>query len=106
MGPLKASTAETAAVGVSMGAVSVEGEVVGMAVGREARVASTDAAPPHAEIPARIAASAKADINRGHRYISKFYQKPAGIHPLLSLVAVRWHSRHTIKLACPYPGGS
>ena len=35
MGPLKASTAETAAVGVSMGAVSFEGEVVGMAVGSE-----------------------------------------------------------------------
>ncbi len=76
MGPLIASTTETAAVGASI-AVNVGGEVVGMAVGREARVASTDAPPPHAEISTRSAANTKAEINRGHRYISNFYQKPA-----------------------------
>ena len=85
-GPLKAA-AKTAAVGANMGAVNVEDEPVGMAVDIGTLVAGTDAAPPHAEIPARIATSAKAEINRGHRYISKFYQKPTRIHPLPPLVA-------------------
>ena len=98
MGPLKAA-AETATVGASMGAGGVGGEAVGMAVDIGTLVEGTDAAPPHAEIPARIVASAKADINRGHRYMPKFYQKRAGIHSFPSTGTVQFRPRHTIRLA-------
>ena len=105
MGPLKAA-AETAALGANVGAGTVGSEAVGMAVEIGTLVEGTDAAPPHAETPARSAASVKADINRGHRYMPTFYQKPAGAHPLPSPGTVQCRPRPTIKLACPYPGGS
>ena len=73
MGPVNAATeTATAAVGARVGAGSVVGVAVGMAAGVEILVGGTGASPPHAEIPVRNAASAKADINRGHRYIPEF----------------------------------
>jgi len=74
MEPIKAGGAGT--IAAAMGAVVGSGKVGGAAVGMAADVATlvgrTGASPPHAEIPARSAARAKADIDRGHRTIPRF----------------------------------
>ncbi len=74
MGPLKAGGAGTmaAALGAVVGSGNVGGAAVGMAADVGMLVGGIGASPPHAEIPARSAARAKAEIDRGHRTISKF----------------------------------
>ena len=74
MGPLKAGGAGTmaATLGTVVGSGNVEGAAVGTAADVGMLVGGTGASPPHAEIPARSAARAKADIDRGHRTIPRF----------------------------------
>ena len=72
--PVKADAAGTmaAALGAVVGSGNVGGAAVGMAADVGVLVGRTGAEPAHAEIPARSAARAKADIDRGHRTIPRF----------------------------------
>ena len=72
MGPLKVAATETVAVGVSMGVGNGVDVAVGMTVGVGIGLGGTGASAPHAGIPARSTRNAKADIDRGHRYMREF----------------------------------
>lgn len=74
MEPIKAGGTGivSTALGAMVGSGNVGGAAVGMAPDVGMIVGGTDASPPHAEIPARSAARAKADIDRGHRTILRF----------------------------------
>ena len=74
MGPVNAAATETAASAANSTVVAgnVLGVAVGIAAGVEILVGGAGASPTHAEIPARSATRAKADIDRGHRTIPKF----------------------------------
>jgi len=72
MAPVKVFATKTVAADANIGVGNCVGVAVGISAGVGIGVGETGVSPAHADIPAISTASAKGDIDRGHRYMRGF----------------------------------